>query len=149
MLTFFILSLLGAVIAAGVGTFWYSEKTPMGRLHMKYLGFDKLSKEEQRQKIEEAKPVMPKIYGLQMVLSTLTSFATVFIITMSLKNGLAFSSAILFVIFNWLCFIVPTIGQTILWGNCDRSIAWKKFFFDSLYNLTVLILIACLTNIVV
>jgi hypothetical protein len=32
--------------------------TLMGKVHMQVLGFDKLSKEEQAKKIEEAKPHM-------------------------------------------------------------------------------------------
>ena len=43
--------------------------TPMGRVHMQYLGFDKLSKEEQDKKIEEAKPHMRKSYLGQTLLS--------------------------------------------------------------------------------
>ena len=54
MLTILLLALAGAVIAAVVGTFWYSPGTPMGKIHMRYLGFDKLSDEEKKKKIEEA-----------------------------------------------------------------------------------------------
>lgn len=146
MLTILILSLVGAVISAGVGTFWYSPFTPMGRLHMRYLGFDKLSKEEQEKEIEKAKPAMPKIYGAQLALSFLTSFAVVMIIMMSMRNSLPFSFALLFVVFNWLAFVVPTIGQGILWGTCDRKIAWKKFFSDSSSNLVSVLILAVIAS---
>lgn len=146
MFTIIILSIVGAIIAAVVGTFWYSDKTPMGRIHMKYLGFDKLSPEEQKKKIEEAKPGMPKIYGAQMILSFVTAFAVVFIITMTMENGQSFWLALGFVIMNWLCFVVPTIGSGILWGNCDRTIAWKKFFSDIASNLVTIILVAILAS---
>ena len=53
MTTILILSLIGAILAAVVGTFWYSDKTPMGKIHMSYLGFDKLSKEEQEKVLLE------------------------------------------------------------------------------------------------
>jgi hypothetical protein len=149
MLTILILSLVGAVLAAVVGTFWYSDKTPMGKLHMRYLGFDKLSKEEQSQKIKEAIPKMPKVYLAQIILSFLTAFATVFIITMSMKNGLTFGVALVFIIMNWLCFVVPTIGSGILWGTCDEKIAWKKFFSDAASNLVTVILIAILASLFV
>ncbi len=84
-----LLALGGAVLSAVVGTFWYSNATPMGRIHMKSLGFDTLSGEEKKKKMEEAKPMMPKMYAGQMLLSFLTSFAVVFIVTMSMNNGLS------------------------------------------------------------
>lgn len=146
MTTIILLALAGAVIAAVVGTFWYMPNTPMGKLHMKYLGFDKLSKEEQDKIIAEAKPNMWKSYLLQILLSLLTSFAVVFVITLSVRNGVPFSTAILFPVMSWLCFVVPTVGSAILWGNCDRSIAWKKFFSDSLSILVTILLIALLSK---
>lgn len=137
-----LLSLAGAVIAAVVGTIWYLPGTPMGKLHMRYLGFDQLTPGEQAARMAAAKPTMPKLYAAQMGLSLLTAFATVFIMTMSMQNGLTFIMAVAFVLFNWLCFIVPTIGGTIIWSNADRSIAVKKFFSDSLESLVTLLLIA-------
>jgi hypothetical protein len=140
------LSVFGAIIAAVVGTVWYSDKTPMGRLHMKYLGFDKLSEEEKKKSIEEAKPKMFKMYIAQMSLSFLTAFAVVLVMLLSVRNGTSFSLAMGFVVMNWLCFIVPTIGTGILWSNCDRSIAWKKFFSDISSNLVTLLLTALLAS---
>lgn len=149
MLTIILLSLAGTVIGAVVGTFWYSNATPMGRIHMQYLGFDKLSVEEQKRKMEEAKPKMPKMYAGQMALSLLTSFATVTIITMSVQNGLTLGMASGFVIFNWLCFMVPVIGSNIIWSNCDRSIAWKKFFSDIFSNLATILIVVLVTSLFV
>lgn len=146
MTTIIILSIVGAIIAAVVGTFWYSNATPMGKIHMKSLGFDKLSHEEQKRKMEEAKPMMPKMYAAQMALSLLTSFAVVFVVTLSVQNGVPLSMAIGFPVFSWLCFMVPIIGSGILWSNCDRSIAWKKFFSDIFSNLVIILLIALLTS---
>ena len=146
MITIFLLSLAGAVISAVVGTLWYSMATPMGKIHMQFLGFDKLSKEEQKNKIKEAVPGMWKMYVLQMVLSFLTSFSVVFVVNMSMRNGLPFSLALVFVLMNWLCFVVPIIGSGILWSNCDRRISWKKFFSDIFSNLVTLLLIAFLAR---
>lgn len=146
MTTIILLVLAGAVIAVVVGTFWYMPNTPMGKLHMKYLGFDKLSKEEQDKIITEAKPNMWKSYVLQILLSLLTSFAVVFVITLSVRNGVPFKMAIVFPLMSWLCFVVPTVGSALLWGNCDRAIAWKKFFSDSLSILVTILLIALLTS---
>lgn len=146
MFTMIMLAFAGAVIAAVIGSFWYSNATPMGKIHMQYLGFDKLSDEEKQKKIAEAKPMMPKMYAAQMTLSLLTAFATVFIVTMSMQNGLPFTLALGFVVMNWLCFMVPVTGSGILWGNVDRSIAWKKFFSEIFANLLTLLVIALLAS---
>jgi hypothetical protein len=148
-LSFILLVLAGVVISIVVGTLWHMPQSPMGRLHMRYLGFDKLSPEEQKQKIEEAKPTMPKVYGAQMLLSLLTSVAVVLIVTMSIKNGVTLAVALGFIVFNWLCFIVPTIGGHILWGNCEREIAWKKFFADAFHPLVTMLIIAFVTSLFV
>jgi hypothetical protein len=149
MLTSIMLVIAGVVISVVVGTLWYMPKTPTGKLHMQYLGFDKLSPEEQKQKMEEAKPTMPKIYVAQMFLSLLMSMAVVLIVSMSLKNGVSFMMAIGFLLINWCCFVVPTVGMQILWGNCDRKIAWAKFFSDSLNILVTMLLIAVMVNLFV
>ncbi len=146
MITILLLTIAGVVISLVIGTLWHSLGSPMGRLHMRYIGFDKLSPEEQQQKIREAGPTMWKTYLGQMALSLLTSFAVVFIVTMSVKNGVSLWMALGFVLMNWLCFMVPVIGANILWGPCERAIAWKKFFADCGYQLITLILIALVTS---
>lgn len=146
MTTIILLTFAGVVLSVAVGTFWYSQATPMGRIHMQYLGFDKLSAEEQRRAIVEATPKMKKLYGGQMALSLLTSFAVVNIVSMSMQNGLTFPMAAGFVAFNWLCFMVPVSGSAIIWSNCDRAIAWKKFFSDIAANLVTVLLIALMTS---
>ena len=44
-MTILLLSLAGVVISVVVGMLWYNPSTPMGRIHMRYLGFDILSPE--------------------------------------------------------------------------------------------------------
>ncbi len=148
MTTIILLSLLGSVIAAAIGTFWYSNATPMGKIHMRFLGFDKLSPEEQKQKIEEAKPTMWKLYLGQMALSFLMSFFVVFVVTTSIKNGLPLQQAIWFPVMAWLCFTLPAIGGAIIWGNCERAIAWKKFFSDTLSVLVTILVIGLIAGLV-
>lgn len=143
------LSVVGAVLAAAIGTLWYSNVTPMGKLHMHYLGFDTLSADEQKKQMEKTKPQMPKVYTAQITLSFLTSFAVVFVVGLSIKNGVPAAMALGFVLMNWLCFMVPMIGQNILWSNCDSKIAWKKFISDAVYNLIMVLAVALLTIIVV
>lgn len=146
MTTIVLLAIAGAMIAAVIGTFWYSNATPMGRLHMKYLGMDKLTEEEKRREMEKAKPMMPKLYAAQLALSLLTAFAAVFIVTMSVQNGLSLTMALGFVVLNWLCFMVPVVGSQVLWSNVDRSIAWQKFFSDIFANLVTVLVIGLLAG---
>ncbi|MDE2188566.1 MAG: DUF1761 domain-containing protein [Patescibacteria group bacterium] len=146
MLTIILLTIAGSIIAAVVGTLWYSNKTPMGRAHMRYLGFDKLTDQEKKQKMEAGKSMMPKMYALQFVLSLLMSFAVVFVIFESIHNGLPFSVAVAFPIFTWLCYVVSVVGTNVLWSNCDRALAWKKFFSDIFYYLVVILLISLLSG---
>jgi hypothetical protein len=146
ILLILLFSIIGAVISAVVGTLWYSNSTPMGKIHMQYLGFDKLTEEEKKRKMEEGKAMMPKMYIAQILLSLLTSFAVVYVVALSIQNHVPFLLALGFVGFNWLTFMVPIIGQGILWSNVDRKIAWKKFFSDILSSLVSLMLIAYLTS---
>ncbi len=146
MFTTVLIALAGAVIAAVVGTFWYSNATPMGKIHMRYLGMDSLTEEERKKKMEEAKPMMPKMYAGQLALSFLTSFAVVFIVTTSMRNNTPFVMAVGFIAMGWLCYMVPMIGSGILWSNCDRKIAWQKFFSDIFENLVTVLLIAFLAG---
>ncbi len=146
MVTTLLLALAGVVIAVVLGSIWYSPMTPMGKLHMRYLGFDKLSAEEQKVQQEAAKPRMPKLYVGQALLSLLVSFSVVYVVMESIHNGLSAPMAIGFALFNWLCFTVPAIGTGILWSNCDRSIAWQKFFSDSGFFLVFIVLVGLLTS---
>lgn len=146
ILLMILFAVIGAIVYAVVGTLWYSSSTPMGKIHMQYLGFDKLSEEEKKQKMEAGKAMMPKMYAAQIGLSLLTAFATVFVVALSIQNGVRPMLAIGFAVFNWLTFMVPIIGQGILWSNCDPKLAWKKFFSDSLSNLLSVLLIAFLTS---
>ena len=63
MITSILLVLAGVVVSIIIGTLWYMPSTPTGKIHMRYIGFDKLSPEEQKLKMEAAKPGMPKIYA--------------------------------------------------------------------------------------
>jgi len=139
MTTIILLGILGAIISAVIGTFWYSMKTPMGRLHLKTIGFSNFSKEEQERKMQEMKPKMWKYYLTQMFLSFLTSAFITYIITAQKSYGVT-------VIYGevasvWLCFTIPVIGQSLLWGNVDLKLRWKKFFSDSLSNLVTFLVI--------
>jgi hypothetical protein len=141
-----LLTIVGVIISVVVGSLWYSPLTPMGRLHMRYVGFDKLSPEEQKLKMLEAKPEMPKKYLAQMILSAMTAVAVVFIVTMSMQNGVEFVAALSLVAVNWLCFMVPVIGSQLLWDNLEKGLAWPKFFSDIMSNLVTVVLVAILAG---
>lgn len=138
-MTILLLGLLGVVISIAIGIFWYSTKTPMGRLHQESLGFTKLSQDEQKAKMDVIKPKMWKYYLAQMLLSFLTSVFIAFI----MFEQRAFGSAVIYaeVATIWLCFIVPMVGQSLLWGDCDLKLRWKKFFSDIFASLVTYVVI--------
>lgn len=135
-------SILGAVISAITGTLWYMDSTPMGKWHMQYLGFDKLSDEEKQKLIAKAKPKMWKTYSAQMSMSFITSFFIAFVTSYTIQNGGPANASYFYVLTIWLAFTVPMIGQNILWGTSEGSLAWKRFFSDSFYNLITFLIIA-------
>lgn len=110
----------------------------MGRLHMKAIGFDKITPEEQKRLIEEMKPKMWKSFLGQFILSALTAFFIAFITVIGMENGQTFDMVVVEAIFVWLALMVPVIGSGILWGNTPRDIVWKKFASDSIsYAVTI------------
>lgn len=147
MIIIILLGILGAIISAVIGTFWYSMKTPMGKLHLESTGFSKFSKEEQEVKIQEMKPKMWKYYLTQMFLSFLVSVFIAFIMIEQKAYGAGIIYGEVFSV--WLCFVVPTIGQALLWGNCDLKLRWKKFFSDSASNLVTLLVIVFVFSLIV
>jgi hypothetical protein len=138
MTTIILIAIIGAVASLIVGSIWYSPGTPMGRLHMKAIGFDKISPDEQKRLIEEMKPKMWKSYLGQFIMSAVTAFFIAFITVVGMRNGETFGMVVGQAAFAWLALMVPVIGSGILWGNTPRDIAWKKFASDSIsYAVTI------------
>lgn len=146
IMTIILFGILGAVISAIVGSIWYSMSTPMGKVHMASLGFDKLSKEEQAKKISEAKPHMWKSYLSQLILSFLTSTFIAFVVSQYKNSGFPIVFAYASVTAIWISFTVPLVGQALLWSNTDKKLVWKKFFSDSLSNLVTFLIIVFVFN---
>ena len=144
-----LLSILGTVISVVIGTIWYSIKTPMGRLHLESSGFFKNSKEEQKRKIKEMKPKMWKYYLAQMFLAFLTSIFIAFIMIEQKSFGAGSMAVYGEVAAIWICFTVPAIGQSLLWGNTEVKLRWKKFFSDSLSNLVTLLAIIFVFSLII
>lgn len=149
MATIILVGILGAVISALVGTFWYSNSTPMGRWHMRYLGFDALSEEERVKMIAEAKPRMWKNYSAQILLSFLTSLFIAFVTSYTVQNGGQASATFYYVVMIWIAFTVPIVGQGILWGKSEGSLAWKRFFSDSFSNLITFLIITLMAILII
>ncbi|MEI6022485.1 MAG: DUF1761 family protein [bacterium] len=149
MIQIFLLGILGAVISAIIGTIWYSPNTPMGKIHMESIGFSKLSKEEQEKKIVAMKPHMWKSYLAQMFFSFLSAVFIAFVMTMTKQNGVAPYIVYFYVLSVWLCFTAPLIGQSLLWGNCDPKLKWKKFFSDIFANLVMFVVIVFVCSLIV
>lgn len=138
-----LIGLMGAVVSAVVGTVWYNPAwTPMGKWHMRYLGFDKLSKERQDALRREMAPKMWKTYGAQLALSLLSALFIGAVTGYSVQNGAPASSVFFYVLMIWLCFTVPMVGQNILWGTTEGELAWKRFFSESFSNLVTYLIIA-------
>lgn len=147
--TIFLVGILGAIVSAITGTLWYMDSTPMGKWHMEYLGFDKLSNEEKEKLIAKAKPDMWKSYSAQMLLSFFTSFFIGFVTSYTVQNGGPANAVYSYVPMIWLAFTVPMIGQNILWGKSEGSLAWKRFFSDSFYNLITFFIIAFVATLII
>lgn len=142
MITIILVGIIGAIISAVIGTIWYSDRTPMGKWHMQYLGFHDLSEEEKEKLRKEMAPKMWKTYGGQFILSLLTSLFIAGVTSFSVQNGASDTSVFSYVPMIWLCFTVPMIGQNILWGTSKGDLAWKRFLSDSASNLVSFLIIA-------
>ncbi len=149
MTTILIVGIIGSIISAVVGTLWYSNATPMGKWHMQYLGFDKLSDEEKQKLIAEAKPKMWKAYSAQMFLSFLTAFFIGFVTKYTIQNGGPANAVYSYVLMIWVAFTVPMIGQNILWGKTEGSLAWKRFISDCLSNLLTLLIVTYIASLII
>lgn len=147
--TILLIAIIGAVVSLVVGSIWYSPGTPMGRLHMKAIGFDKISPDEQQRLIEEMKPKMWKSYLAQFIMSALTAFFIGFITIFGMRNGQTFGMVATEAFFVWLAMMVPVIGSGILWGNTPRDIAWKKFASDSISYLVTIGLVLVIAKLFV
>jgi hypothetical protein len=147
--TIILVGILGTIISAFTGTLWYMASTPMGSWHMQYLGFDKLTDAEKQRRVAEAKPKMWKSYSAQAILSLLTSLFIAFVTSYTIQNGGPTNAVFYYVLMIWLAFTVPMIGQNILWGTSEGSLAWKRFFSDCLYNLITLFIIAFVATLII
>jgi hypothetical protein len=110
----------GAVIAAtvamfAVGAFWYM--VPFGKIWGKIHGFDKLSKEKQK----EMQTKMGPWYGAQLVF-TLVSSA----VLTSMLIQMPTVSPYKIVFMTWLGFALPTTAGNMIFGGSPEGYVWHK-----------------------
>jgi hypothetical protein len=143
---FILLGIVGVIISMAVGMLWYSLRTPMGNIQMLATNSN-ISKEEHLKHMEELKPHMWKYLVAQAFLALLTSLFIAFIMIeqRTLGSGVIYGE----VGIAWLCFTVPIVGQSLLWGNYDKKLRWKKFFSDIFSNLVTYLLIVLVFSFIV
>lgn len=135
------MTIIGMIIAIIIGSFWHSPGTWSGRIHLQYLGFDKLSKSEMKNIIEVAKPEMWKTYLAQSILSIMTSLFIAFVMINTVQVGQSKYYVFAYMLMIWLGFIIPITGSNLLWGNCEKGLRVKKFFADISYQFVTLFII--------
>lgn len=110
---FFELNLLGILLATVaqfiVGFLWYGPL--FGNLWGKMHGFDKLSKATQKKMMNEMGPY----YGVQAVVTLITSFVLALFITYSGWNPYALAG------FLWIGFIVPAQVSAVIFGGTEKK----------------------------
>ena len=99
-----------------VGAVWYSAL--FGKLWGKIHGFDKLSKETQEKMMKEMGP----FYGLQAIVTLLTSLVLATILSDAPNNWNPFVTAFLL----WLGFVVPTQVSAVIFGGTEGKWISKK-----------------------
>ena len=141
-----VLGIVGVVISMVIGMLWYSVKTPMGRIQMKSV-HPNISVEEHMKQMADMKPAMGKYMLAQALLALLTSLfiAGIMIAQRGLGSGPIYGE----VGAVWLCFTVPIVGQSLLWGAVDKDLKWKKFFSDIFSNLITYFVIILVFSIII
>ncbi|MCA9324382.1 DUF1761 domain-containing protein [Candidatus Saccharibacteria bacterium] len=123
-----------AVIAAtaamfAVGAFWYM--AAFGKMWGEMFGFDKLSKEKQK----EMQNQMGPWYGVQLAMTLLSAF-----VLSSLTSQMPTVSLYKIVFSIWLGFIVPVTVSGVIFGGTETKWMKRKIFIqigESLAHLLV------------
>lgn len=98
-----------------IGAVWYSAL--FGKQWGKIHGFDKLSKEKQKELMSEMGP----IYGLQVVVTVFSTAALYKLISMTTGYSVYMLALLL-----WIGFIVPAEVSAVLFGNDDKKWVAQK-----------------------
>lgn len=139
-----------AIIVVTIATFiagalWFGPI--FGKVWMKIHHADKLSKEEMAKSMKG----MWKLMTAEFVLTFVMNFFLYFIVTLikgvylSLGTSVGYDPAgpllaiLVTTFFIWLGFVLPAITSSVLWGNDDRKVMFKKIAISSVYRLFALL----------
>lgn len=112
--------LVATVVQFIIGALWYS--VLFGKLWGRIHGFDKLSKEVQQEMMKKMGP----FYGLQALVTLITSFVlAIFITNFQTWNPFAMT------FFIWLGFIVPAQVSAVIFGGTEGKWILKKILVQS------------------
>lgn len=144
MASLFFIALLGVVISMVIGMVWHMPNIPTGKLHMDYIGFNKLSPSEQKKQMEAAQPHMWKSFLWQAILSYMSSLFIVFVMYYTTLGGVSSSMVYGYILMIWLGFIIPIIGWTIIWSSRNQKVnlLWIYFMSETIYYLISYLAIA-------
>lgn len=113
------LVLVAAFVQFVLGAVWYSPLM-FGKIWMKIMGADGLSKEELAQSEKEMRP----FYALQFVLTLVTTFCLAYVLEfgkMADANYSVYGAAF----WTWLGFIATTQVSAVIWGSTKKKY-WLK-----------------------
>lgn len=126
-----------AVVAQFVlGALWYSPLL-FGKWWMQIMECDTLSKEELKKMQKEMAP----FYGLQFLLTILTTWVLVMFFYYLLKANVGFH-AYGVAGWVWLGFLAPTQIAGVVWANTKRKFWGKQIFIMITYSLISMMMTA-------
>lgn len=120
--------LVATIVQFALGFVWYA--VLFGKIWGKMHGFDKLSKEKQQQMQKE---VMP-LYGVQLLVTLLTSVVLSLFITNLPSDWNAYGMAFFF----WLGFVLPPLTGATMFGGAPEGWIIKKLAIQAGYYLVSL-----------
>lgn len=128
MQTIILLVLTITIVQIILGSVWYSPVL-FGKTWMKINGVANKSAAE----LKAMQKKMLPAYGIQFLMTFITNFALVFILSsLGVNNlvGLFLVSTIV-----WAGFIMPTQAGEVLWGNLSNKLKLQKFLISTSYQL--------------
>jgi hypothetical protein len=111
------------------GALWFGPI--FGKAWMKIHHAHALSKEETQKAMKGSWKLM---LG-EFILTFVINFFLYFIVSQSSMLMFALGTAF----YIWLGFVLPTTVSSVLWGNDDRKVMFKKVAISSIYRLLVLL----------
>lgn len=127
-----ILIIVASIAQFILGALWYSPLM-FGKTWMQIMEVTHLSKEE----IQKMQKSMLPFYGLQFLLTIVTTFVLANNLTF---NNLTGPAAYVFSVFIWLGYIAPIQLQTVIWGSTKKKYWVKQMAIMVSYQFVALLL---------